>query len=58
MLVHLVEDVIAEKLDNISITSFAPLGIESELGTFIDEAELAQEAEETTVLQFAHQAAF
>ena len=54
MLVHLVEDVIAEQLDNISITSFAPLGIESELGAFVDEAELAQEAEETTILQFAH----
>lgn len=73
-LIDLVEDKVTEELDDVSVASFGPPGFTSKpramrelceegniayiLGPFIDEAKFAEEADETSVLEFTHELAF
>jgi hypothetical protein len=58
MLVDLVEDIVTEQFDDVSVARFRPAGVASELGSFVDEAELAEETDESAVLQFTHELSF
>ena len=52
--VNLVEDVVAEELDDIALAVLAPFGVAFVLGALIDGVELGEEADETAVLELAH----
>jgi len=58
MLVYLVEHVVAEQLDDVSVACLRPASISSKLGALVDEAKLAHESEETGVLEFAKEFSF
>lgn len=53
--VNLMEDIVAEKVNNIPITGLAPSRVEIELRPLIDEAEFAHEADESGILKFRQQ---
>lgn len=56
--IYLVKHVVAEQLDDISISRFGPPQIASKLGPFVYKAKLAQEPYETAVLKLTHELAF
>ena len=50
-----VEQVISEQLQDISLADLAPLLLSFVLGPLIDQAKLADEADQTAILEFFHQ---
>lgn len=58
MLVDLMENIVAEQLDDIPIACLRPASISSKLGALVDEAELAHEPKETGVFEFAEEFSF
>jgi hypothetical protein len=58
LFVDLVEDIVAEELDDVPVARLTPSGLVRELGPLIDEAELGEEAHEPAVLELAHELGF
>lgn len=55
VLVHLMEYVVAEQFDDVPVAGLGPTGVPRELGAFVDEPKLAEQADETAVLELAHE---
>ena len=50
--IDLMENIVTEEFEKITISSFRPFGIEFEFGSFIDESEFGDKAEQTSVVEF------
>jgi hypothetical protein len=50
-LVNLVEDVVAEEMDDVPVSRLTPARIPSKLGALVDEAQFGHEPDETSILK-------
>ena len=57
-LVDLVEDVVAEELEDVAVAGLGPAGVARELGALVDEGEFGEEAEEAAVGELGGEGGF